>query len=113
MNATEMVLNKLKKNKKGLTVNDFPQGFRLSHYIYELRGRGYNIETLDMADYSNGYFRIIGRYILRGEYIGVVKPRQKRKDNRSKARALAYKLIVELKGEQRKMASDIYNLLGE
>lgn len=41
--ATQRVLTMLRKKKKGISVRDFGNGFRLSHQIYELRNT-YNMD---------------------------------------------------------------------
>jgi aminoglycoside phosphotransferase len=65
MSAKEITLSKLKKAKHGITVNDCPVGFRLSAVIFELR-KEHDILMVKEMDYSNGYERIIGRYIYKG-----------------------------------------------
>lgn len=66
MNAKAVTLEKLKKaGSKGITVNDCPVGFRLSAVILELR-KTYKIVMYKELDYSRGYSRYIGRYVLKG-----------------------------------------------
>jgi len=60
MTAYERVLEKLKRQKYGITFQDFPAGFRLAARIYDLRNSGYDIQGHWV---KNGDCRWI-RYIL-------------------------------------------------
>jgi hypothetical protein len=69
MSAPEIVLKKLQRttksgNRLGITVNDFPAGFRLSAYIFTLRKK-HNITMVMEEDHSKGYRRQIGRYFYK------------------------------------------------
>lgn len=66
--AVEVTLSKLqKRGNKGLTVNDCPTGFRLSHYIFVLRNQGCIIDMTWENDTKQGYKRRIGRYRYKGK----------------------------------------------
>lgn len=57
---TEIVLALLKKRpSKGVSVRDFPNGFRLASYIHNLRRKGHIIET------HQKHITDIARYVLK------------------------------------------------
>ena len=63
--SNDYTLNKLQSVKnQGVTINDFPAGFRLAARVKDLRNKGYEIITAKEYDYSSVYERVIARYTL-------------------------------------------------
>ena len=66
MNKTELILNHLKEGKTITSLEAFQSPFyvtRLSSIIFNLRNRGYNIESIEHRDKNKSY----AEYVLKQE----------------------------------------------
>jgi hypothetical protein len=61
----EAEIVRLIKRKGKVTVNDFPAGYRLSHWIWKIRNKGVEVNTQEIIDYQQGYKRRIFEYKIK------------------------------------------------